>query len=79
VTPRDYAGWCAVILAAGVSISLVVASVGGTIRGHELTPDEITLLSTITGAAIGAVATYLGMSRRGREEHDSDDDDAGGD
>jgi uncharacterized membrane protein len=74
---HDYAGWCAVILASGVAASLVISSIGGTIRGHMLTPDEITLLSTITGAAIGAVATYLGTSRRGPEEDDTDDDDLG--
>jgi hypothetical protein len=62
--PTDLRGICAIILAAGVMISLVAAAVAASIRGHEFSPDETTLLSTVLGAAIGAVATYLGGGRR---------------
>jgi hypothetical protein len=33
------------------------------INPRELSPDETTLLSTIVGAVVGAVATYLGVNR----------------
>lgn len=66
--PNDLQGICAIILAAGVTLSLVVAAAAAAIRGHTFSPDETTLLSTVLGAAIGAVATYLGSGRRGPPE-----------
>jgi hypothetical protein len=63
----DKAGWAALILALGVMVSIVIISVGAEITSTPLTTEEQTLLSTIVGAAIGAVATYIGV-RRGDSE-----------
>jgi hypothetical protein len=64
VRNRDYAGLAAVVLATGVVLAVVVATAGAAISHREFSPDETTLLSTVLGAAIGAVATYLGTHGR---------------
>ena len=61
---RDFAGVAAVVLATGVVLAVVVATAGAAISHREFSPDETTLLSTVLGAAIGAVATYLGTHGR---------------
>jgi hypothetical protein len=53
-------GLAAIILALGVTISLVLLSVMELVRDGAVTPEEATLLATGFGAAIGAIATYLG-------------------
>jgi hypothetical protein len=64
VRNRDFAGLAAVVLAAGVVLAVVIATTGAAISHREFSPDETTLLSTVLGAAIGAVATYLGTHGR---------------
>jgi hypothetical protein len=64
VRNRDFAGLAAVVLALGVVTAVVVATAGAAISHREFSPDETTLLSTVLGAAIGAVATYLGTHGR---------------
>jgi hypothetical protein len=64
VRNRDFAGVAAVVLATGVVLAVVVATAGAAISHREFSPDETTLLSTVLGAAIGAVATYLGTHGR---------------
>ena len=61
---RDFAGLAAVVLATGVVLAVVIATAGAAISHREFSPDETTLLSTVLGAAIGAVATYLGTHGR---------------
>jgi len=64
----------AVVIAAGVSLSVlalaVAASVAEASQRLTLSKGAVTVLSTALGAMIGAVATYLGLSR--------DDDGQGG-
>lgn len=50
----------AVVLAAGVSIAVIVLAVGSVAINGPVSTEEATLLSTVLGAAVGAVATYLG-------------------
>jgi hypothetical protein len=64
VRNRDFAGLAAVVLALGVVLAVVIATAGAAISHREFSPDETTLLSTVLGAAIGAVATYLGTHGR---------------
>jgi len=57
--------WAAVILAAGAALSILVLSVAaGWAEAHKglaISAEASTLLSTALGAAIGAVAAYIGV------------------
>lgn len=59
----DWHGVVALILATGIAISVVLLAVSeldhGT-AGH-ISGEESTLLSTVLGAGIGAIATYVGL------------------
>jgi hypothetical protein len=55
-----WAGMVAVVLAAGLAVCLVVISVAVFRTPGHLTAEEATLLSTILGAVVGAIATFLG-------------------
>jgi len=55
----------ALVLAAGVAIAIVALAIGAAateagVGSGTLSSESSTLLSTALGAAIGAVATYLG-------------------
>jgi hypothetical protein len=58
---RDWHGLAALILALGVTVSLVIIAAAKLIYdGHGLTDEEAGLFATVLGAAVGALATYLG-------------------
>lgn len=57
---RDIPGTVIIILTIGVTIALIALSVTSEITHEHLSVEEGTLLSTILGAAIGAIATYIG-------------------
>jgi hypothetical protein len=44
---------------------VVLAAIDISFRGLQLTPEGIDLLSTLTGAMIGVIATYIGLRGRG--------------
>jgi NhaP-type Na+/H+ or K+/H+ antiporter len=72
------------VLALGVALSLLTVALAATFNGRQLSPEEVTAISTIFGATVGAVATYLGGRAgafRSEREHDDDepDDDGGTD
>lgn len=48
------------ILSTGVAVALVAVLVGAVITNHVVTVEESNIISAVLGAAIGAVATYLG-------------------
>lgn len=62
------------VLATGVSIALIITA--GTIgytttqSGQQVSTGSAALLTTALGAAVGAIATYLGGARRGDEDTD---------
>lgn len=56
----DLRGLVAVVLAAGVAICVVSLSLGIAVTTGPISQEDSALLSTVLGAAIGAVATYLG-------------------
>jgi predicted anti-sigma-YlaC factor YlaD len=58
---RDWHGLVALVLALGVTIALVAGFITAELTPGAVTTEEISLLSTIAGAAVGAVATYLGV------------------
>lgn len=51
----------AMVLAVGVSISLMAAFISNAVSGN-LTGEAVTLLSTAFGAVVGALAAYLGQA-----------------
>lgn len=58
----DWRGAVAVILALGVVASVVILAVSELDHGSagHITETEATLLSTILGAAVGALSAYMG-------------------
>ena len=67
MTRSEATGYAALLLAAGVTAALVVLSIAaGIAEAHtpgRISSEVSTLLATSLGAAIGAVATYLGGQR----------------
>lgn len=75
-TTVDWTGASAFVLAVGVAVSLVVGFIGA-IQYETISPQGAELLSTLGGAVVGAVATYLGVGRREqmrRSDHRSEDE-----
>jgi hypothetical protein len=63
---RDARSIAAIILAGGVAIAIITIALGATIHRGPIAPDESTLIATVLGAAIGAVATFLGLHQNGK-------------
>lgn len=57
----------AVVLAGFVGVAVVVLAIGAVVNGRSLSIEETAILSSVLGAAVGAVATYLGV-KKGDEE-----------
>jgi len=68
--PLNYPGMVALVLAGGVSASLVIAVVGGLIHPTLLTEARAQLINTVFGTVLGAVATYLGTRANSRPDPD---------
>jgi hypothetical protein len=58
---RDKRGLAAIILAVGVTIALVTIAIGAAIHTGPISAEESTLIATVMGAAVGALATFLGF------------------
>jgi hypothetical protein len=54
----------ALVLAGGAAVALVVIAVGASVHRGPISQEESSLLSTALGAAVGAIATYLGLAGR---------------
>ena len=67
--PQDTYELTAVVLAAGVAIAVIALSIGASVAeasAHlNFSEPAATTLSTVLGAAVGAIAGYIG---RGRQE-----------
>jgi hypothetical protein len=61
---RDWRGPIVLVLAVGVSITLVVGVTGAVWTPGKVTAEESTFFSTLGGAIVGAVATYLGVQHK---------------
>lgn len=61
----DWRGIAAVVLAVGVFVVLAIGAIyGGRNPNYTISTEEIATVATVLGAAIGAIATYLGTGRR---------------
>lgn len=61
---KDFRGPIALILALGVALALVSGVLAAELTPGKVTSEEISFLSTLGGAAIGAIASYLGTTHR---------------
>lgn len=58
--PRPVRDLAAVILAAAVAVTMILASVDELRQHGHVTAEEANLLTALAGVAIGAVSVYLG-------------------
>jgi hypothetical protein len=63
----DWPGAVAFVLALGVALSMVIAIWGASTQDDAISEQGAQLLSTLFGASVGAVATYLGMAQRANQ------------
>lgn len=59
----------AIILALGVACSIIILSINELTHPGHLTTDETTVIATILGAGIGAIATYIGGKVKNENLH----------
>ena len=59
--PVDWRGLSVFVLALGVSAAVVAGFLAAELTNGPITSEEVGLISTLGGAAIGAVATYIGI------------------
>ena len=63
----DWRGIAAVLIVVGVFAVLIIGAINaGKNANYVLSDEALATISTMLGAAIGAVAVYLGGRRRGR-------------
>lgn len=61
----EWAGLIALVLALGVALSMVIALVGAVLSADRISAEKASLLSTLFGASIGVIGTYIGAHGRG--------------
>lgn len=61
----EWAGLIAFVLALGVSFSMVIALIGAVLSADRISSEKASLLSTLFGASIGVIGTYIGAHGRG--------------
>lgn len=71
---HDPRGLAAIIMATGLALALVALAVGTEVTSRAISVEEASLLSTVLGAAVGALATYLGGSAIDRPHDDKDEE-----
>jgi putative Mn2+ efflux pump MntP len=67
---HDPRGLAAVILATGLALSLLALAVGTEVTDRQISMEEAALMSTVLGAVVGAIATYLGGAVFSRDKED---------
>jgi hypothetical protein len=65
----------AMILALGIALSALILCIETILHSGPVSSEEATVLSTVLGASVGAVATYLGGGRLGGGRQSRSDDD----
>jgi cytochrome bd-type quinol oxidase subunit 2 len=56
-------GIVAVILAISIGATLVIMALETVLHSGAISDTEANVLSTVIGAAVGSIATYLGVSK----------------
>ena len=65
-TDTNWHGLVAIVLALGLATAVVLLCLETILHRGPVSDTEAAVLSTVLGAAIGAIATYLGGAARGR-------------
>jgi hypothetical protein len=65
IETRDLA---ALVLAGGVSITVILLGISSVVHSTSISISEATLLGTVLGTAVGGLATFLGF-RAGRDSN----------
>lgn len=60
----DPRGLAALVLAVGSALALIAIAVGASVHRGPISSEESSLISTVLGASVGALATYLGGGGR---------------
>lgn len=61
--PREYRAIAAIVLALGITVSAILLCMETILHPGAISSEEATVLSTVLGASVGAVATYLGGAK----------------
>jgi hypothetical protein len=72
----DWRGAVAFTLALCLGVGFAVSIIADSLRHEPISAEHAALLSTLGGALIGAVATWLGLSALDRDD-EADEDDHG--
>jgi hypothetical protein len=68
----EWPGVICFTLALGIAVSMIVEVVGVVVGDRPLSQGESSLLSTLFGASVGVIGTYLGAhGRHGRRADDA--------
>lgn len=70
---REWRGPIALVLATGVAVALVSGVLAAELTPTKITSEEIAFLSTLGGAAVGAIAAYLGNHALDRSDMTTSD------
>jgi Co/Zn/Cd efflux system component len=70
---HDPRGLAAVILASGLALALLALAVGTEVTDRQISMEEAALMSTVLGAVVGAIATYLGGAVFHQDKEDDKD------
>ena len=63
MTNLNWHGLVAIVLALGLAVAVVLLCLETILHRGPVSDSEAAVLSTVLGAAVGAVATYLGGAR----------------
>ncbi|UUN30904.1 hypothetical protein [Streptomyces sp. FIT100] len=67
----SWPGVIALVIAVGVSIALCVSLIAVALSPHPVSQQFAGVLSALSGAAMGALATYLGAINTGQQRDDA--------
>lgn len=69
----SWPGFISLLLALGVSITLCATFIIISLEPHPISQQFAGVLSALSGATVGAVATFIGSSIHSRQEHQEAD------
>ena len=71
----DWRGVAALLLALGVAGSALALAIGDAVHTSPTPAEDATILSTILGASVGAIAGYIGARTHGTDKEGEETED----